>query len=352
MRWSAPLGKIAGIRIYVHATFFLLVALIAVADSQPGGRGLVDGLLWLVLIFACVVVHELAHSLVARSKGAVVQSIVLLPIGGVSLMEKMPEYWADELMVALVGPLASFGLAIAAGAATLVSGGHLLPINIYSGALLPRLVWLNLLLGGFNLLPGFPLDGGRVVRAALERRRDLVSATRIAAQMGRTIGAVLVVAGIFWDFWLVLIGVFVFLGASQEERATAVHFRLRGVRVRDFMRTPVATLDAGAPLAAAATGWLGPHIVTSDGRYYGIVNGTELARAAARAQWGEGGVVADLTDREAPYLDADDDIGRSALDKLLASGYTALPVVQDGRVLGVLVIDDIAAWLDSRNVTR
>jgi Zn-dependent protease len=317
----------------------------AFAEAQPGGLGVGDGLLWLLLIFLCVLVHELAHSLVARRQGAIVHSIELLPIGGVSRIEGIPERWSDELIVAAVGPLASLGLAVLAAGAAAVTGTHLLPVNIYGGALLPRLVWLNLLVGLFNLLPAFPMDGGRVLRATLERRRDLESATHVAARLGRSLGGVMVVAGMFWNLWLILIGVFVFLGATQEEASTTAHTRLRGRQVRQFMRTPAATIDARDPLPVVRARWPGPYIVTVDGLYYGLADGDTL-----RA--GGGAVVADVADREAPTLAPDEDLGRSALDRLVGSGYQALAVVDKGTVVGVLMADDLASWLGARAGAR
>ena len=338
-RWSIPLGRIAGIRIAVHVSFFVLVALFAVAESQPGGLGVRDGLLWLAVIFGCVLLHELAHSVVARSKGLVVNSIILLPIGGVSQIEKMPDAWQDELEIAGAGPLVSLLLAVVAAVAALASGWSLLPVNIYGGALLPRLAWLNLVLGLFNLLPAFPLDGGRVLRALLERRGDVGQATRTAARFGRGLGVAMVIVGIFWNLWLIVIGVVVYLAATQEENLAAVHSRLRGHAVRQFMRSPVTTVDAGQPVESLARWWRGPQVVTRDGLYYGMIDTSEIDPAGSQE------VVGDLADRSVPVLGPNDDLGRSALDLLLSSGYRVLPVVEEGRVVGVLVVDDVGSWL-------
>ena len=339
--WSFPIGKIAGIRVSVHLSFLVLVALVVIADAQPGGMGIGDGLIWLAAIFACVVVHELAHSLVARSKGAVVHAIVLLPIGGVSQIEKIPEFWQDELAVAAAGPLASLGLAVLAGSGSILTGGHLLPVNLYGGGLLARLAWINLLLGGFNLLPAFPLDGGRVLRAMLERQHDVVSATRRAAQLGRALGAVMVVVGLYWDLWLVVIGVFVYVAATQEERSVLVHRRLRDWEVGQFMRSPVTTVDARQPAQVLSRWRTGPQVVTLDGSYYGMVDYATVHLA------GGSQTVADVTDREAPTLEPHEDLGRSALDRLLGSGYRVLAVVDGTQVVGVLVADDLGTWLDA-----
>ena len=151
---------------------------------RVGGLGVVGGLAWLAIVFGCIVVHELAHSLVARRRGALVREIVLLPIGGVSRLENLPESPSDELAIAIVGPAASVALAGAAALAEVALRQPLLPVDLAGGPLLARLVWFNLIIAGFNLLPAFPLDGGRVFRAVLERRYDLERATHLARASG------------------------------------------------------------------------------------------------------------------------------------------------------------------------
>ena len=310
------------------------------------GWGLFAGLVWLILIFACVLVHELAHSILARAKGAEVGAIVLLPIGGVSQIERMPERWSDELAIAAAGPLASLGLAVLAGVAAALTGARLWPINLYGGGLLPRLAWLNLVLGLFNLLPAFPLDGGRVLRAALERSHSVETATHQAARIGRAMAVAMAVAGLFWDFWLIIIAVFVFMAATQEEQATTLHQQLRGTRVRDLMRTGVTTIDARQPATQAPGWWSGPYVVTLDGRYYGLADGTALHTA------GPGCTVADVTDRQAPTLSASEDLGQSGLDDLIGSGYRALAVVDGATVVGVPMVGDVENWLRSHSPAR
>ena len=224
-RWSLPIVRVAGIEIRIHATFLILVALFAFGSSARGGPGVVGGLLWLALIAACVVVHELAHSIVAIHRGATVREIVLLPIGGVSKLENLPETPRDEFAIAIAGPLASFGIAALGAAIAGLFGQSLLPVDLYGGPILHKVVWFNLIVGAFNLLPAFPLDGGRVLRSLLERRFDLERATRQAARIGRIVALAMMAIGLFADWWLVFIGVFVYFGAAAEEAATIVHIR-------------------------------------------------------------------------------------------------------------------------------
>ncbi len=243
---SFPIGRVAGIQLRVHVTFFLLVALFAFAGTAPGGPGAPASVLWLFVIFGCVVLHELAHCLVARPRGAVVHEIELLPIGGVSKMEQLPEKPGDELAIAIAGPAASAGIAAVAALAAVALSVPLLPIDLFGGPFLARLAWFNLLLAGFNLLPAFPLDGGRVFRSLLERRLDLEQATRLAARVGRRVAIVFGVVGLFWNLWLVIIAIFVYMGASAEEAATIVHVRTLHLRVRDVMLLDPVLVEPGA----------------------------------------------------------------------------------------------------------
>lgn len=246
-RWSIPIGRIFGIQIRVHVTFALIVLLFWWASTAPDGLGLASGMVWLGLIFASVTVHELSHSVVARRRGVGVRAIVLLPIGGVSEMETMPEEPADEFAIAIVGPLTSLAIGIAAFGAAAALELELWPPDLAGGALVSRLAWLNIILAGFNLLPAFPLDGGRVFRSLLERTSDLEGATRRAARTGRFFAFLMMAVGVLFNPWLLVIGVFVYLGASAEEAATIVHHRLEDLRVRDVMRPLPANVPTGVP---------------------------------------------------------------------------------------------------------
>lgn len=239
----------------MHISFLLLVALFALVAPEPGLVGAAASVGWLIAIFACVVVHELAHCLVARSRGGEVEEILLFPLGGVSKLHHLPESPRDEFAIAIVGPLTSIGLGVGFALLCVATGHSLLNVDFVGGAWIVRLAWLNLILGGFNLLPAFPLDGGRVLRSLLERTHDLESATRIAAHVGRVLAGVLIVTGLFFDIWLTLIGIFVYFGATAEEAGTIVHARLRGHRVREAMQVvadphdvPVISVDADALL--------------------------------------------------------------------------------------------------------
>ncbi|MHC4600345.1 MAG: site-2 protease family protein [Planctomycetota bacterium] len=217
--WS--LGRIAGIEIKIHLTFLLIVAVVVFHGISWGGAsGAVLSLIQLGVLFGLVVLHELGHSLVARRLGYRVRDITLYPIGGAARMESMPRRPWHEIAIALSGPAVNIGLAAALIPVILVVyplGGVFPPITSVLGSLFV----INLILAGFNLLPAFPMDGGRVLRGLLALRRDRFTATRQAAKVGRVLAAVMAVVGIVYPplFMLLFIAVFVWLAGRAEEHA-------------------------------------------------------------------------------------------------------------------------------------
>ena len=213
-------GSIAGIDIRLHWSFWLLVGVFAL-EGWMTGSGLGDALVWLLLLFGSVLIHELAHALVGRRRGAQVDDILLTPLGGATRTSGFPDRPADELAMVAVGPLTS--LAVAGGAALLAAVGEvpLLPVDVHHGTLLARITWVNVILGVFNLLPIFPMDGGRVLQALLAFRWGRVRATLVAARIGMTLAVALAGAGlVLRNLWLVVIAWFLF-GGARTERAQA-----------------------------------------------------------------------------------------------------------------------------------
>jgi stage IV sporulation protein FB len=215
-RWSWRLGRIAGIETRVHATFILLLAWVAVSTwwSIPSFAAVLVSLLFTGAVFGSVLLHELGHALMARRFGIQTRQIVLLPIGGVAELERLPDDPKEELQVAIAGPAVNFALATILGVATWLTAGL-----AFAPQVLGSLAVANLMLGVFNLLPAFPLDGGRVLRALLETRRGRVEATQIAATLGKVLAVGLGIYGLFANPVLVLIAAFVWFAASAELRA-------------------------------------------------------------------------------------------------------------------------------------
>lgn len=216
---SLPFGRIAGIPLRLHWTFFLLIAFAVVVESSDGEHTVVAGIMWIVALFVSVVAHEVAHCVVARRHGAHVLGIVLFPLGGLSQVDAMPEAPGDELAVAIVGPLSSLAFGVTLLTGGLLIGAHVWPPTLFVGSWWARLGWLNVLLGAFNLLPALPMDGGKVLRAVLARHRSNLEATIVAGRLARYLGLAMVAIGFLYDFWLILIGLFVLMGARAEEEA-------------------------------------------------------------------------------------------------------------------------------------
>jgi stage IV sporulation protein FB len=322
--WSFPVGRILGIPIRLHVTFVFLLVLFAAAGSLP----------WLVMAFACVLLHELAHSVTAKRHGAEVAEIILLPIGGASRIRNLGDDPRVEALVTAVGPLTSLGLAGAAALVATALGQELFPPGLHSGGFLARIAWFNLLVGGFNLIPAFPMDGGRLLRALLSRRHDPETATRIAATVGRAIAGAMFAIGVFFNVWLVLIAVFVYLGASTEETAAAFHTRARGLHVGDVMLLDPLSVDGHASVddvrEALRHSAQPAFPVTDHGQYLGILDAATVRRSPLELLAG------DVADRGAPTLDSADPVDPDALEALEDSGRSVLAVLHGGRVVGLL----------------
>ncbi len=337
--WSVPLGRIAGIRIRIHLSFVLLIAFVVLAEGYQSGAALGWEFAWLAAVFACVLVHELCHCAAARRYGVVVKDVMLLPIGGVSEMESMPKEARQELTIAAAGPAASAGIALAAFALAYATGGRIWPPTLMAGSILARIAWLNVVLAAFNMLPALPLDGGRVLRAGLAMRMGRTRATEVAARIGRFGGIALVLVGLYYDFWLVLIGVFVFLGATAEGQIERVEAALSGVPVQAAMIQPPWTADENdlltpMPMHQAALRQ-GELPIVSGSKYVGLVDEGQISGAVG------GRVAGQVADRGAPTVSESDHLD-AVVEALRRSGHTAVPVLDSaGSVIGIVRAADL-----------
>lgn len=256
-----PLFTVAGIVVRVHWTFLLLLAWIfAMGAFAEGSEGFLSGVrtvLFVLAIFACVVLHEFGHAFAARVFGVRTKDVTLLPIGGVARLERMPERPGQELVVAIAGPLVNVAILLVLIPLTLALRGPAAFIPDEPGLhridFLGGLVFVNGMLILFNMLPAFPMDGGRVLRALLAMTMDRVRATEIAAVTGQVVAVGFALVGLLiGNIMLMLIAVFVFLGAGAEAKSTAATAALRGLLVRDAMIRRFRVLHASDTLADAA----------------------------------------------------------------------------------------------------
>jgi Zn-dependent protease len=227
MRWSLKIAKLAGIDIFIHFTFFVLLIWVAFIQWQLNGSigAAFSGVVFILAVFACVVLHELGHALAARKYGIRTQDIILLPIGGVARLEKMPNQPIQELWVALAGP--AVNVAIAALLAVYLWVTHTLTpdnqLTMITAAFIERIMGVNIFLVLFNMIPAFPMDGGRVLRALLATRLAYIKATKVSANLGQGIALLLGIIGLFYNPILLFIAFFVWMGAAQEIRMIRIN---------------------------------------------------------------------------------------------------------------------------------
>jgi len=253
MRNTLRFGAFFGIPVRIHFTFPLILVAFGVEAGLRGGWLDAAWVVLLVLaVFACVVLHELGHSLQVRRYGIEVRDIVLLPIGGMARAERIPDDPKQEIVVAISGPIVNFALALVLFTAVMIRRE---PFS-FENDLLVNLLFINIALGTFNMIPAFPMDGGRILRGLLAMRMDYLRATRYAKNIGQIIAVLFVIIG-FVDtsfIMLPLIAVFIFFGAMTEERMVRVKMNLDGKRARDFVLPGTVASDVeGLPLVAADT---------------------------------------------------------------------------------------------------
>ena len=259
MGWSYKIAEVRGIGVYLHITFLLLLGVVGVWSLVDSGAvSAANSVVFLLALFGCVVLHEFGHALMAQRYGIPTRDITLLPIGGVARLERMPDDPKQELWVALAGPVVN--VVIAASLFVLLTfTGWWTPISQFTlgeGSFLQRLFLVNVTLVLFNLLPAFPMDGGRVLRSILAMRMDYARATQIAAWAGQAMAVVFGLIGLVANPMLIFIAIFVWMGAQQEARAAKVRPEMTGVPVSDWMtgRFPTRGIAAQGPLCRRETG--------------------------------------------------------------------------------------------------
>ncbi|HPA21023.1 MAG TPA: site-2 protease family protein [Verrucomicrobiae bacterium] len=348
MTWSIKIGRVRGIDIFIHWTFLLFLGFIFTLYLVKG-QGVwmaVQGAGFLVSLFGCVLLHELGHSVMAQQFGIQTKDIILLPIGGVARLKRMPEKPWQELLVALAGPAVNVVIAIVLGCVVVFRSGlevfH--GIDIVGGNFLVSLATANVVLVLFNMIPAFPMDGGRVLRALLASAMDYAAATRIAAGIGKALAVVFGFAGlVLWSNpLLVFIALFVFLGAQAEAESVSTNLRLRGLRVADAMLTHFRTLVEADTLENAARELLAGSqqdfpVMRSD-RVVGILTRPQLVRGLAEA--GREAAVADFMIRGCLSLKEEDPI-ETALGLMRETGAANIPVLRDGSLIGLLTAENL-----------
>ena len=354
MKWQWKLGTFAGIDVYVHATFLLLIGWIGYSYWLQYGTiaKVVEGILFILALFLCVVLHEYGHALTARRYGIKTRDITLYPIGGVARLERLPDKPIEELWVALMGPAVNVVIAALLFVVLYLSGGlaQITNLTVASGSFLMRLMLVNISLVVFNLLPAFPMDGGRVLRALLAMRMDYVRATQVAATIGQGMAFLFGLAGLFGNTFLLFIALFVWIGASQEASMVQMRNSIGGIPVTNVMQTkfeilsPSDRLDRVVNLILAGSQQDFP--VVENGQFVGMLTRDDFIRALS--QHGQDTPVAEVMRRNVSSVDSHDMV-ETALMRLQESGAKTLPVMHNGRFVGLVTSENITEFLMIRS---
>ncbi|MCO5295772.1 MAG: site-2 protease family protein [Fimbriimonadaceae bacterium] len=351
MRWSASIGKVLGIDLRIHAAFPLLLVWAgwtgyALRSSWADAR---EAVVFVLLLFAVVILHELGHAMAARRYGIETRDITMLPIGGLARLERMPEDPKQELVIALAGPAVNVLLAVPLAAIVILGGASLgaNPELVGQWSIWERLLATNIVLAVFNMVPAFPMDGGRVLRALMAMRMPYVQATNVAAAIGQGFAILMGFAGLVLNPFLILIAVFVWIGAAQEAMGVRFRAAFQGVRVSDVMVRSFQTLNADAPLAEATTllmtGFQAEFPVMEEGRVVGCLTKNDLVRGLSESEGR--GTVAQFATREICLAHASEPL-IDALKRLDQDACRVMPVVDfGGTLVGLLTPDNIAEFL-------
>jgi Zn-dependent protease/CBS domain-containing protein len=354
MSWSLNLGRVAGTVVRIHLTFLLFLAWIFAASYASGGlTSAWNSLAFMLLLFTCVLLHEFGHIFTARAFGVTTPYVTLLPIGGVAQLERIPEESGQEFLIAIAGPLVNVVIAvilISLGAD--VTAGHAAAVEDMRVSMLDRLAAVNIFLALFNLIPAFPMDGGRILRAVLASKFGYVRATEIAAHIGQFVAFALGFIGLLYNPILIFIAIFVYLAASSESHMVALRAVSRGVPVSVAMRTQFITLVPRAHIDEAVHALLqtaqGEFPVVDDaGKPIGVLGRADLIRAIKTL--GPDATVADAMSAELPTVSHRATL-EQAFKLLQEKSLPAVGVIDaSGKLVGLVTNETIAEMMMLQN---
>jgi len=368
MKGALKIGRLSGIGVYIHWTFSFILLYVAYQIMEDGGTvwEIAVGEVFLLFIYLCVVLHEMGHALAARKYGVNTLHIVLYPIGGVASLERIPEKPFEEFIVAIAGPMVNVGIALGLGLYIFASldtpplimeeiikfSNNLKPFDEF----IVGLAFVNLMLVAFNLIPAFPMDGGRVLRALLSMKISRVKATKIAS----VIGQVFAIMFVFWGFlsepiqpFMVLIGLFIYVAAMGENRMVQSESKLSGFKVQDVMRTNFVSINSNCYLADAVklllAGSEDDFVVLEENKPIGVLFRKNLMTAIKTNQVT---TIADITIREIPFLHREQDI-QKVFQLMQQKQLHILPVVDEtGQLIGVLDRRNLNDFISIQDATK
>jgi Zn-dependent protease len=369
--WSIAVGRIFGVEIRIHLTFVFLLLFVWVMQAPTKNPDPARGALLVGIVFVSVVLHEIGHALVAAHFGLSAKALILLPLGGVAVMDQASDpteifpdalpfpRWKREIWIALAGPAVNLVIAFIAGSIVLSMAPevHLrMSPLVHPSHLLRSLVWINAILGALNLLPAYPMDGGRILRAIFTRQMDVLHATRRAVTIGQAFAMAFMLAGFVYGVWLVVIGIFLFVGAQLEERSVVFQSVLDNVHMEEVMLTDFITLSPADTLEAALSKAV--HSLQDD---FPVIRGSDMVGVISRtkildALRSDGnGYVQAFMNRVYEVAQKGESLA-SAFRKLTSRGLTIIPVVEDQRLVGIVTLQNlmhsISLLAESRKLRR
>ena len=354
MKWTLKICRVYGVDVRVHLTFALLIGWVAFIywrQSQTITAS-VTGVLFILAVFLCVVLHEFGHALAARRYGIKTRDIILLPIGGVARLERMPTYPLHELWVALAGPAVNIVIAGVLFICLMLTASldSVKLLTLGSGTFIERLMIVNIFMVGFNMIPAFPMDGGRVLRAVLATRKDYAWATQTAASIGQGIAILFGIFGLLYNPFLLFIALFIWFGASQEAGMARMTSVLGGIPVQHAMVTDFKTLNENDSLDRAVeltlAGSQKDFPVVDDGRIKGILTQDDLVKALSARKHHP--TVSSAMQQNIITVESLDML-ESAFGKLKSCNCRTLPVTLNRRrLVGLLTMDNLGEFLRIR----
>ncbi len=350
MKWSWKIGRFAGIDVYLHTTFLLLIGWIALTSwlQENSLVAVVTGVGFILALFGSVVLHEYGHALTARRFGVKTRDITLYPIGGVAKLERIPEDPKQELWVAFAGPAVNLVIALLLFIWLLLTRTlePLSSISITGGSFVERLLVTNLILVGFNLIPAFPMDGGRVLRALLALRLEYSTATQIAASVGQGLAFLFGFIGLFSNPFLVFIALFVWIGAQGEARMVTLKSALNGIPVGRAMLTNFDVLSQDDQLSTVVdyvlAGDQKDFPVVADGQVVGIL--TQSALLDGLRKNGESALVGSAMSTDFQTADSHEML-ESAFARLQNCECHTLPILHHDQLVGLVTMDNIGEFI-------
>jgi Zn-dependent protease/predicted transcriptional regulator len=355
MKYSLQLGKIYGIKVQIHWTFLILLAFIVFSNmrSGSGAEQTLWSILFILTLFFCVTLHEFGHALAAKNFGIKTKDITLLPIGGLARLESMPEKPREELIVAISGPLVN--VAIVAALYPLVHyttdiESSLKELTAVNGQnFLFNLMFINIWLAIFNLIPAFPMDGGRVLRALLALKLDRVKATAIAAKIGQLLAIGFVIVGFYSNPFLIFIGIFIFFGAKSEADYTQNKSFLEGYFVRDVIMKHYQTLETTDTIEQAVNMLLNGQnksfLVIENEKIVGTLNRDEIIRALNSSN--KQTLIHTVMNKEVISLNVEMPLAHAW--QVIQQHKMLMPVYASNKLVGTLDLENILEFIMVKN---